>query len=94
MTAEIFPFEVGHRDVDGILRLPPPRRTGTVYIFHGLAGPRQRKPRWFIAIEFCDSTHEIEIGPKDWQTAMFLARVRARKFGFRVVDLSNVGGGQ
>lgn len=85
-TATILPFE--KRDADGVLHVPPPEHEGAVYVFFGKMWPRQRKKRWFIAIEYCDHSYEIEDAPEDWAAAMFLARLRARKFGFRVVDLS------
>ncbi len=61
-------------------------RHGTVYVFFGKQRARQRKPRWFIMIEFCDRTYEYEVGPADWKAAASLAMCRAMKYGFRVSD--------
>jgi hypothetical protein len=99
MTSQsnIIPFrKPPKRDADGVLQVPPPTRIGGVYVFFDKPRARMRKKRWFIYIEYCDSSYETEEGPADWAAAMFLARVRARKFGFRVVDASkwNIGGSE
>ena len=89
MSAAVLPFRKPHkRDADGVLHVPPPVKKGTIYVFFGRRRPLARKSRWFIVYEFCDGTYDREEGPGDWKTAMFLARVRARKYGFRVSDLS------
>jgi hypothetical protein len=89
--AQILPFKKPiRRDADGSLYVPPPALPfGSVYVFYGFNKPRQRKRRWYIVIEFLDLSHDIENGPGDWGAAMLLAKVRARKYGFRVVDLSD-----
>jgi hypothetical protein len=89
MNANVIQFS-GQRDKSGVLIIPPPEEKGAVYVFFGKPRPRSRKSRWFILIQFCDRTHEFEEGAADWQTAILLARVRARKYGFRVIDMSDI----
>lgn len=89
MSVDVIQFG-SKREKDGCLVIPPPEEKGAVYIFFGKPRQRSRKSRWFILIQFCDRTHEYEEGPADWQAAVFLARTRARKYGFRVIDLSGV----
>lgn len=92
MTGQVVPFEKPCRlDPDGSPYAPPPvLRRGTVYVFYATLKPKQRKKRWFIMTEFLDQTYEEEEGPSDWASAMTLAKVRARKHGFGVSDLSDL----
>lgn len=89
-AAQVLPFKRPIRySEDGVLYVPPPSCEGVVYIFFGKPRERMRKPRWYIVIQFCNSTHDLEEGPADWETAMFVARCRARKYGFRISDVSD-----
>jgi hypothetical protein len=90
MTGRVLPFKKPlKRDADGVLYVPPATREGIIYVLFGRPAAR-RKKRWCIWTEFCDGTHDLEdTMAADWKTAMFVAKVRAAKYGFRIVDVSD-----
>ncbi|WP_442753896.1 hypothetical protein ACNHKD_12940 [Methylocystis sp. JAN1] len=45
-----------------------------------------KRLRWVVITVFLDGTSDWEDGPKDERTALFVAEVRARKYGFKVVN--------
>lgn len=97
MSAQILPLKKpAERDADGVLYVPPPLLAS----WHGLR--RFRQVAREISQETMGRHHQIlrrthvsgRTVPADWKTAMFVARVRARKYGFRVVDLSEQSPGR
>jgi hypothetical protein len=86
MNATVTPFRPDKlRDRDSLSH-------GTVYVFFDRPAPRKRKC-WGVITEFRDWTYDMDLSPSDWKTAMAAARGLARKYGFRVVDLSEAMGG-
>lgn len=95
MNAQIMPFRrPPKRSADGVLYVPPARVRGIVFVAYSRLKKHARK-KWLLMTQFCDGTVEHEeTGAADWHTAMFVARVRAAKYGFEAVDLSDYYGGR
>lgn len=91
MTATVIPFREPKCDADGAWHVPPQIAERAVYVVFGRPDrPRARK-RWLVITQFGDGncdTRELHIKNSHIH-AMFDARALARRYGFKIVDLSD-----